>query len=217
MKNGMALLAGFFLLISTCGFAQKGTGKIIKRNYDLPAIDAVGLSLAGTVHLRQGSAQQVDIEADEELIDLISTEVKGGTWDIKFKDNKSRKNYKPIVVFLTVKDVRTLAIGGSGKILAENSFHLDHGLEVAIGGSGTVQFSGSAPKAEISIAGSGKIEAEDFVVDRCEVSVAGSGNTYIHVKDRLEVSVAGSGDVYYKGDPDVDKSIAGSGNVRRLE
>jgi hypothetical protein len=213
MKNTPILFVALWLLATSCAQAQ--SGPIVKRTLDLPAIEAIGLGLKGTVYLKQGSPQEVVIEAQESLLDEIDTRVTDGNWNIEFK-NRKLSDYKPIAVFITLADIRSIAIGGSGKVIAEEAFQLDQPLEISIGGSGLVQMKGTAPKTEISIAGSGKVEAEDFEVEKCEVSIAGSGKTYIHVNSQLEVSVAGSGKVFYKGDPKKETSIAGSGKVEKM-
>lgn len=213
MKNAPFLFVALWLLVTSCSQAQ--SGPIVKRTLDLPAIEAIGLGLNGTLYLKQGSRQEVVIEAQESLLDKINTSVQDGSWTIEFKGLQLSK-YQPIVVYITLADIRSIAVGGSGKVIAEKAFQLDQPLEISIGGSGLVQMKGTAPKAEISIAGSGKVEAEDFEVEKCEVSIAGSGKTYIHVNSQLEVSVAGSGKVFYKGNPQTESSIAGSGKVEKM-
>ncbi|NOR13025.1 MAG: DUF2807 domain-containing protein, partial [Candidatus Aminicenantes bacterium] len=69
----------------------------------------------------------------------------------------------------------------------------------------------------VTIAGSGSVEALDLLVSCYDIQIPGSGECRIHVEDVLNVVIAGSGNVYYKGFPSVvNTTIIGSGDVIHL-
>ena len=89
-------------------------------------------------------------------------------------------------------------------------------LRVAITGSGDVSASGKAGKFNLSIAGSGSVQARELAAADVEISIAGSGDARVHADKTLAVSIAGSGDVEYGGAAAITRSrIAGSGSVRQ--
>ena len=156
----------------------------------------------------------VEIEAQQNIIDNLDLEVENGSWNIKGK--KRIKDYKAVVIHITMPTVKALSIGGAGKFIGKSDFKNLEELKVSIGGSGEVSLAGSATTTSISIAGSGKVDVRQLGTSSSKVSIAGSGDAFVDVKDKLTVSIAGSGSVFYNGKPSVKTSVAGSGKVESL-
>ncbi|MCB0518970.1 MAG: DUF2807 domain-containing protein [Lewinellaceae bacterium] len=238
MKNNpvFALLLLFSLLIScnlesqNWGTGIKGEGPKVTKTIELPAFDGLALAISGNVYLRQGSPQSVKVEAQQNILDILSREVKDGVWKIKF--DKNVRNYEDIKIWVTIPELTEVAVSGSGSVKGENTFtgvgelqlavsgsgniHLDassKSLEAAISGSGNMELGGSTGDCSMRISGSGDISAFDLQSNSCSVRISGSGDASVNAKEDLEVAIAGSGDVYYKGDARVKSKISGSGNV----
>ena len=217
-----------FALISTESFAQKQ-----KRQVD--GFDEISLGISGDLYLRQGSQTNLELEGDSDELDDIITEVKGNALVIKYKNNV-RWGFRRdrVTIYLTMPEISVVSLGGSGKIIGENTIESDNlslsvsgsgrieleieadELEQKISGSGSISVSGNADRADISISGSGNLDALDLEVDACVVKISGSGRCKIYVGDSLEANISGSGSVYYKGDPDkIRSNVSGSGKVRK--
>lgn len=82
-----------------------------------------------------------------------------------------------------------------------------------ISGSGNINLSGNTTDGDFSISGSGNMYSYDFVQNKLNAEIPGSGNMYVNVIDHLKVKISGSGSVYYLGNPSLDISITGSGSV----
>lgn len=210
----------------------KGKGEIISKEFDLDKFSSIGLGFSGDLILTQGDNQSVRIEAQANIMDVISTKVKGGDWNIKFTKRVSK--HDGVKIYVTMKTLKDLSLGGSGNITATNKFKnlndvdislggsgnitidlVVKDLEVALGGSGNIKLGGSCNNLEIGLAGSGNIDAFELNSKTCEVSTTGSGNIDVAVKNSLEVSLVGSGNVRYRGNPEVDTTIMGSGSVSK--
>lgn len=196
------------------GPAITGQGEIVKKKLNVDNFHSLGLGINATVYLTQGSSHSVEIEAQQNIIDNLELEVENGSWNIEGK--KRIKDYKAVVIHITMPTVKALSIGGSGKILGKSDFKNLEELKVSIGGSGEVSLAGSATTTSISIAGSGKVDVRQLGSASSKVSIAGSGDAFVDVKDKLTVSIAGSGSVFYNGKPSVKTSVAGSGKVESL-
>lgn len=197
------------------GKGIKGEGKKVTKTLDIDEFTGIGVSIGAEVHLRQGNKQKVEIKAQQNIIDLIDTEVRGGKWRVKLEKGTNLRGHDGIDVYITLPMIDELSVAGAGSIVGKTEFKNIDDLEVSIAGSGDVTLDGSGEDLEVSIAGSGDVDMAGFRVKDCEVSIAGSGDCEVNVDGRLEVSIAGSGDVKYKGDPDkVQSKIAGSGDVR---
>lgn len=236
------MTVSFVLFINQEAKAQKwgwgngivGEGPIVTKTIDLPTITGVGLGFSGDIHIKQGSTQSITIKGQQNIIDNIKTRVSGNTWEVEF--DKDVKKHDPIHVYITVKNLKDLAIGGSGTIEGDGKFTNLDDLDLSIGGSGdiimdieardinasiagsgSIKLCGSGDALDISIAGSGDVYAGDLKVNNCEVSIAGSGDSQVNVTNSLEVSTVGSGDVRYYGNPSVETSMMGSGSVRPMK
>lgn len=211
----LSLILGMCAFAFQTTYAQKitGQGPTVKQNLNVSNFEAIGLGLKATVYVTQGP-NSVSIEAQQNIIDNIKTDVKNGSWNIDF--DKRVSNHEKIVINVSMPNITALAIGGSGEIIARSTFNNLGNLSLSIGGSGTIELSGSAKNVDISIAGSGDVKTGGLSVNNCEISIAGSGDAFIEVNNDLDVSIAGSGDVHYKGTPKVSSSIAGSGSVKSM-
>lgn len=191
-----------------------GEGSVVTKTLKLDNFNEIGLAVVGEVYLSKGNTQKVTVKGQANIIDNLKTEVKDGEWDIEF-DQKAR-NYEKLIFYITVPDIERLSIAGSGSIKGEDAFDNLDRLDLAIAGSGDIEFSGSARNVSVSIAGSGNVKVENLKTEDCKVDIAGNGDCSIEVTDALSVSIAGSGDVKYKGSPRLSTSIAGSGRVRQM-
>lgn len=208
----------------------KGEGPKVKKTFDLSSFDALKLAISGHVYLRQGNSQSVEIEAQQNIMDIISTKVEDKAWKIKFTENV--RNHDGVKIWVTIPHLTMAAVSGSGDISGQNHFKdLDDlkvavsgsgGIElesdsdnisVAVSGSGDIDLSGNTGDCQIKISGSGDVEALDLEMETCKVKISGSGDASVNVRSSLDVGIAGSGDVVYKGNPKVRSKISGSGDV----
>lgn len=233
-----ALLA----IIGFTTFAQpwkkiEGNGNVTKDVRNLGSFTAVTSGGSWDIIISYGTDKNVIVEADENLLTHIITEVKGDKLNIKTENyvNLKSKNKIKIYVSLTTitgismagsgditgignfinSDKTTFAIAGSGNINLE--FKNIGRVGVSIAGSGNVNLKGKTEALGVSIAGSGDAICKELVADEVKVSIAGSGSAKVNASSSLKVSIVGSGDVYYTGTvTNISKSVAGSGKVVKL-
>lgn len=185
------------------------------QSYDFRDFDGIALGISANVTVSKGD-YKVEVTGPEKSLNGLEIKVKGGTLGIGTKRGVRGWSSKGIKVHVTMPNISSVSIAGSGDVDVEDEFNNMNGLEISIGGSGNVKIGGKAKNIEVSVAGSGDVDAAGVDANSAEVSIAGSGNVRVGDVKNLEVSIAGSGDVYYKGNPSVEKSVAGSGNIRRL-
>ena len=208
---------------------------------EVPAFTKVGLNVPGTLHLRQGDARSVEVEATRRVLEHLETVVEDGRLKIRDESNffermvDDDRDWGEIDVYVTTPTIETVSIAGAGSVVGEtpiesSSLALENAgsgsvdvevstsaLRTSIAGSGTIQVRGTADEVTVRIAGSGTIDGLDLKTTTADIQVAGSGDTRLHVTDRLSVQIMGSGDVEYRGSPSIDESILGSGDVRAAE
>lgn len=208
----------------------KGEGPKVTKTLNLDNFDGFTMAISGNVYIKQGSKQSVTVEAQQNIIDNIVTEVSDKQWKIKF--DKNVRHHDGIKIYITLPTLTKAYVSGSGDIIGETKFtglnNLTTGvsgsgdikLEVEakdidgkISGSGNVRLSGSANSINIGISGSGDFYADNLTVENGTVKISGSGDATVNASESLMVQVSGSGDVKYKGRPRLSAKVSGSGDV----
>ena len=205
---------------------------------EVPSFSGISLHVPGTLHVKQGDKQSVEVVAKQSTLEELITEVKGRELVIRFAaKNYIWKDFVPgkIEIFVTVPEVDKLNLSGSGNIQNDGPIK-SRILDLSVSGSGDISLddltaeriktmtSGSgdislagpeeADDLSVNISGSGDYKGLDFKVKDVNVRIAGSGNAGVYAEKNLNVRVAGSGDVTYKGNPSIDQSVVGSGKVK---
>jgi hypothetical protein len=243
MKNFKTLC--FILLIVVCNMQctvveshnTKSSGTE-KQTRSVSEFNSISLSVPAHIYLVQGGPQLVILEGSKEDLDQITTKVKGSTLQIE-NDDKLFSRLGEIKIYITLANLNSLEIAGSGAITAEQNFVCkDLKLEIAgsgkmefsklsatsvhsdISGSGSINMKGDSTELnnqKISIAGSGEVIAENMRTADVKISISGSGSCNVFALKNLDVDIAGSGSVYYKGTASVNSDIAGSGKIKKVD
>ena len=101
------------------------------------------LSLGGSfdVYITQGSTESVKVEAPDNIIDHIITEVDDGVLKIYNKNDNGFHwgdlfgNHKKIAVYVTAKDLNSIGVSGSGDVFFKEGIHTSS-LKLRVSGSG---------------------------------------------------------------------------------
>ena len=200
-------------LSSSQGDTMSETNNVMSEARDVSGFNEVELKGVGNLSLEQTGSESLTVEAEEDVLPKIRTEVENKRLIISPERNTSINTTKPINYKLTVKNLNTLEVSGSGNVEAED-INTDE-LAVTIGGAGDVEIRGSADSQEVEISGSGEYKAGDLESKEATIDVRGSGLATVNVSDELEAEVSGSGSVEYIGDPTVQQEVSGAGEVRK--
>ncbi len=221
---------------SLCAHAQilgvRGSGNVITEDRqvgDFTVIEAVG---SANVVIRQGDESRVQVHADQNLVEFITTEVRNGTLIIGGEGRV--RNYKKFEVHVTLARLDKVKIMGSGDVRSEGTMsgneleiaiygsgdvnmQLNHKvLTTNINGSGDVNVSGIAGSLAVTVMGSGDFTASDLRLEKCTLKVMGSGDMKLSGRaSAVEIESFASGDINLHNltSGDVDARIFGSGDV----
>ena len=105
-----ALLA--LLFIAAFSSCQKITGKgeTVRTFRTVTGYTGIELSMDATVFYTQGSSYSLEIEAQENLVDYIETELSGNNLVIKERNGVDFGKHDPIRIYITAPDVSSLDI-----------------------------------------------------------------------------------------------------------
>lgn len=223
------------MVLSSCGISVvEGSGHIITENRNVSSFHAVKLSAFGDLTIVQGAAESLTVQADDNLMKLIRTEVVNGVLEISFDNNVFTSYYmsgESIKFDLTVVNLDSIKFEGAGKITVNNldvpelstsltgagSMSLSHltadRLTVQLSGAGSLNADGTVTSQDINLSGVGSYSAADLKSTDASVALSGVGSSTLWVTDKLDVTISGAGSVGYYGDPQVTKNITGLGSL----
>ncbi len=179
----------------------------ITREWNWEGGDKAEINLPATVHYRRGSGDRVTATGQEWALDHLRID---GS-DIAF-NFRSMRNFGRIEITLPGFGIDRFEVNGGGRLHLEDV--QQRNLKISIRGSGDVDASGQIERAEVSIAGSGKVRMGSVVLSRLELSIAGSGDAEVAPKDEAKIHIMGSGDVRLLTlPPRLETNITGSGHI----
>lgn len=204
-------VSALFLLPGCTGVRGSGVRKTEKR--DLPAFTSIETTGAFEVTVTCQKPASFEIEADDNILPLVETEVKGGVLRVTTK-----KNYRSnggIEVRITVPNLDSVRSTGAGKFRVSDL--KNDNFEIHSTGAAQVSVSGQSKSVTISSTGAGKIDAHNLRAQTAEVRVTGAASVEVNAGDELDVTVSGAGRVTYSGNPRVTKHVSGAGQVTKRE
>ena len=203
----------------------------------LPAFSAIELRGIGDLHIMQGEHAPLRIDADEDALAEITTEVTGDRLIIRLDPWKALRFWgasRRADFYITLPDLTAVTVSGSGTVdMPSYSAHRIefaingtgnvranlgvNELKVSIAGSGDLTLTGIAHKQDARITGAGTYEASGLQSRDATVSIGGAGKARVQVSETLDVSIGGAGTVSYMGTPRVTQRIGGFGKVEQLQ
>lgn len=211
----------------------EGSGNVVREPREVSGFTEVALTGIGNLTIRQTGSESLTIEAEDNIIPELTTEVENGRLTLGVEPNTDLRPTEPINYELTVKDLNALQTLGAGEIDAGsiNTDNLEiassgsgeisvanveaNNLKVTSAGSGEVKTAGRVDSQVVDISGTGSYQAEDLESQEAEVDVKGSGEATVNVTDELDARITGSGSIEYVGDPTISQEVRGSGELRR--
>ena len=238
MKYILVLFIGLGLIYS-CRFIGgkkvRGNGNVETEQRSLPSFDGLTSFGAFDIIVKTGDKHSAVIEADENLMQYVITEVDGDKLKISTRKGYNLRPTSSLKVIVTAPHYNELSSHGSGNIQGEDlitspdpvKLHLTGSgninvdmnapsVNAQIAGSGNITVSGSSKEFSSSIHGSGDIRAGNLKAEDGDVEIAGSGNVEVYASNKLKVNIMGSGGVKYRGDAQINTNIAGSGSVTKV-
>ncbi len=210
-----AATSGCHVSLNGLGPGVQGSGLKVTDVRAVPEFTKVRVRNSANVIIQIGDEQSVEVEVDDNLVDVITTDVSGG--EMTVSSDGSYSTNLGVTVRVTVPKLEAASINGSGDItvsgLAAEKF------EATVRGSGDIRVVGTATRIEAKVTGSGDIDLSQLNADTGAAKVTGSGDISICVSEKLDARVTGSGDIRYGGhsgsEPKVDESVTGSGNISK--
>lgn len=228
-----ATLAIISMLLSSCwliGPTIRGNGNVTEETRKLEGFDEIEVSLGMNVYITQGSPANVKVVADNNLHDVIETDVDGDV--LKVYVSANIREAREMKVMVTVEDITRVNVTSGGNVYSQNqikaenmelkatlgsnlTMDLDAGNLHAVCSTGAnIKLSGVAKESELEGSSGANLKAEALKSERCRMRASGGGNVYASVVEELEAKASSGGNIVYYGEPaTADISSSGGGNI----
>lgn len=234
-KGAFGLFVFAFLLLNvSAAMAQglRGNGKIASQDRNASNIKGIDVGGGFVVEVTQGSNEGVRIEAEENLLDNIKTEVRNGVLHIY--NDRSVNSSKGMKAFVTLKDLESINISGGAKIIGTSSFKspmlkldMSGGSNVklnivteqvkgSLSGASKLVLQGKSPEVNMQLSGASKVEASELEAHQVRIQASGASSVKVYAQKELEINASGASSVYYKGSPTITSDVSSAARVGRL-
>lgn len=214
----------------------KGSGKIETDSRNLGYFEAIKASQSIAVYVTKGEQDEIRIEADDNLLEYVVTEIESNRLRIAMKEGVNTEPSTRVKVFVSTPKLTGLKSSSSSKVYCEGKFSGDDlkldvsssgfiemhfsGNSVAVKGSssGKVKLAGSSDHFQFKGSSSTRIDAREFVAKRVKARGSSSARLAIEVTEELDADLSSSARVEYKGNPDkVLSDVSSGGKVRKMD
>jgi hypothetical protein len=213
----------------------QGSGNETTDKRQVAAFNKLDIAGSFKITLVQDSSNLLTINADDNILSVIKTEVNGDKLKIS-TDNKNICSSKQVTIMIGVRDLEAIAASGAVELISNGRLNLGDfdlnlsgatkvNLDVAASnvesnGSGVsdITLKGQASSHSIVLSGSGEVHAFDFVVGNYSVEASGQSDCEINVIGELNIHSTGASDIKYKGNPTkINKSKTGALSLTKVE
>lgn len=189
----------------------KGSGKRVTQKRDVGSFTSIKTEGAFDVEVVCQKNPGVEIEADDNILPLISTEVSNDVLRLKPTSNYSTDEAPTIKI--SVPNIEAFSADGAGKI--QISGVNNDKLQVSLNGAPTLTASGTTKMFGIDTNGAAKVDTHNLRTQHAIVDSKGVSKVDLGISNQLDVNVSGPSHVTYSGDPIVNKTVHGPGKVEK--
>jgi hypothetical protein len=209
-----------------------GSGRIVSEKRNLSGFTGIETTSFVKVEVALGDSFNVEVEADDNILDRLNTEVDDGVLVIEM--DKGGYSNVHATVYVTAPEINKMIVSGSGGIETKGKVFSRKRVELAVRGSGSMNADIRAPTVNIENAGSGSITVKGetktvkikgsgsglvncaaLLAEYATVKTTGSGGARVFASLQLEADLNGSGDIVYLGNPPNMKiEDDGSGEIK---
>lgn len=234
MKKLIPLSIAFLLLLNSCHFTT-GSGNIITENRQVGGFTGIEVSNAFEVEVKIGAAEAVRIEADDNIMKYVRTEVSGNKLIIKVENlhsinNTHLKAYVTMPVLNSINassasSVKVLdVIKGNGRLSFSASSAADIEAEVEApeveaeaSSSGTVKLNGKTKNYKASASSGSNIKSADLLSETTIVDVSSGADAAVYASVNLDAIASSGGSINYSGAANVKKNESSGGSVNKKD
>lgn len=189
----------------------KGSGNVVTQTREVRDFNGVDVSGVFQVEITAQKDFAVEIEADDNLISLIKTEVRDGVLHIETDGRISSAN--DLKVRVSAPDINDIDASGVAKVTASGI--QNEQLQVHTSGASKIKLSGETADLSIEVSGASHIEALDLKAEKADVDASGASSVSVFAASELKTDASGASKITFSGSPkNVEKKTSGASSIK---
>ena len=189
--------------------AEKGSGSVASERRQVSDFSKIDVSHVFHVEISAQGEHAVEVEADDNLLQFIKTEVRGGTLHIELDERVKTSN--PMRVRISAPNIDRVQASGASRVNVANLKNDE--LAVDTSGASKINVSGETGNLIVDVSGASTIDAGSLSAATANIDASGASHVNVNVADELIADASGASRITYAGSPRVQKSTSGASSV----
>lgn len=194
------------------GDGVRGSGNVKSETRNLSGFKKIKVSSAVVLNVTVGKEFGVVVEADDNLLDHVTTEVSGDSLAIGTRDSISAKS--DIKATVTMPELAGLDLSGASNATVAGT--AGENLKIVASGASKVKIDGRVKELHANASGASNINAESLAVENAEAEASGASTIIVNASGKADLNASGASTVVYAGDPrELKQDSSGASTIRK--
>ena len=208
MKKVGLILLGILMAVGVSAEVKKikGTGYLVvhDRQADQP-FTRVSVQQSITLYVSQGKTEGITVEADDNIIPYIKTEIKNGQLNIFLDPEVIVRGYTAMNVSVSMPIITDINVAAAGRLEGSSPFTVNK-LEIVA--------SGAVEQFDLEMSSAATLKAWELRVKNCDAEISGAAKAEVSISGQLEAEISSAGILIYDGNPRITKqNVTGRGTL----
>jgi hypothetical protein len=213
--------AGYIALLIISLFAScslnnmggiKGSGNVKTETRNVSGFKEIKAENAVNLEITVQKDFALTVEADDNLLEHVKTEVSGGTLKISTVDNISLKN--KINIKISLPELTNLDVSGASTAKISNV--KTDSLKTNASGASKIKVDGEVKSFEATASGASGIDAEGLKTENAKADASGASSITVSPTGDLDAEASGASTVIYTGEPkNIKQNASGASSIKK--
>jgi hypothetical protein len=205
-----------------------GNGEVVEENREISGFNSISASAGLNVYLTQSDDEHVVVEADENLMEYIITDVRGHELKCEVEGNIRRST--KLNIYVSYKTLNNISVSSGADINTENILHsnnlsinvssgADADLEIEavsvncqVSSGADVKLKGKCDHINANSSSGADIKANGLFCKSAQAIASSAGDIRLSVSESINANASSGGDIVFHGSPktiNIDESSGG--------
>jgi len=233
MKKITFIISTLLVIFSLNLRAQNNAGDTYTEERKIESFHSIDAEGVCNIFLKQGNKEALVLESKKDILDLIITDVRGGTLYIDWKKGSKVKKMSKLNIYISYQSLESLEVDIVGNLQSDNTITADNfqiefsgvgnidldldcsNIDAEFSMVGNIELSGSADNVNLESNCTGNIDASSLIAKHLVLDNASIGNVRVHADETISIESSGVGNVTYSGDAKVERlDSSGIGKIK---
>lgn len=203
-------ISGKFTNFSLKVGSVKGSGQMGTEVRELNGFSKIDASGVFQVEIVAQKDFSVEVEADDNLLEYIKTDVRNGSLHLETERKLSTSN--PIRVRISAPNIEAVESSGAANVVLSEL--KNDSIEIESSGASKIKVSGETAKLIVDVSGATQVNADGLSAENANIEASGASTVELLVNGNLKTNASGASTIRYAGSPkDVVKKASGASTV----